>query len=134
MEKDKSAIYSRLLKSRVFFLFLLPIFFALVFGVAQKFYDRYQLTGEMDELGGQLENLNRQKSELNDLLRYYQSQSNLEKEARLRLNLKKEGEQVVIILPPATSTEENKAVISEAFSGGAELPNYKQWLYYFFGR
>ncbi|MDP2946362.1 MAG: hypothetical protein Q8N61_02840, partial [bacterium] len=63
----------------------------------------------------------------NDLLDYYKNESNLENEARVRLNLKKEGEEVVIILPTATSTNENK------ISDGVEnMPNYKQWWYYFF--
>ena len=55
--------------------------------------------------------------------------SNLENEARVRLNLKKEGEKVVIILPTASSTSEN------ATSGNyGNMPNYKQWWYYFFGK
>ncbi|MDP3004320.1 MAG: hypothetical protein Q8N43_02330, partial [Candidatus Azambacteria bacterium] len=76
-------------------------------------------------------NFNKQKEDLNNLLDYYKNESNLENEARVRLNLKKEGEEVVIILPTATSTENDKVSSRKDIEN---MPNYKQWWYYFFGR
>jgi len=128
-EKDKPTIYKRLLKSRIFFIFLIPIFIALLFGISQQFYYRYQVQTKLNELNAEVANYKKQKEDLTKLIEYYQDTSNLENEARVRLNLKKEGEKVVIILPAATSTNEN------AVSDGDEnMPNYKQWWYYFFPR
>jgi cell division protein FtsL len=127
-EKDNSTVYERLLKSRIFFIFLIPILLALLIGIFQQFYHRYQVKKDLNKLNTEIANFNKQKENLNNLLDYYKNGSNLENEARVRLNLKKEGEEVVIILPTATSTNENK------ISGGIEnMPNYKQWWYYFFG-
>ncbi len=128
-EKDNLTIYEKLARSRIFFIFLIPIFLALLIGIFQQFYHRYQVKKDLDKLDAEIVNFNKQKKDLNNLLEYYKNKSNLESEARVRLNLKKEGEKVVIILPTATSTSDNK--ISD---DTPNLPNYKEWWHYFFGK
>src|SRR3989338_7473616 len=134
MEKNNSTIYQKLLKSKIFFIFLIPILLALTVGIFQKLYYRYEIKGDLDKLNVEIADLNKQKNDLNQLVDYYKNESNLEKEARVRLNLKKEGEKVVIILPQATSTGESSETISKVSTDIGNLPNYKQWWYYFFGR
>lgn len=136
IEKDNITIYQKLVKSKIFFIFLIPILLALVVGIFQKLYYRYEVKGELDKLNAEVAGLNKQKEDLNQLVDYYKNESNLEKEARVRLNLKKEGEKVVIILPQATSTDENGESISGSHGGSGieNLPNYLQWWYYFFGK
>ncbi|OGD25354.1 hypothetical protein A2819_01405 [Candidatus Azambacteria bacterium RIFCSPHIGHO2_01_FULL_40_24] len=133
-EKDNITIYQKLLKSKIFFIFLIPILLALTVGIFQKLYYRYEIKGDLDKLNVEIADLNKQKNDLNQLVDYYKNESNLEKEARVRLNLKKEGEKVVIILPQATSTGESSETISKVSTDIGNLPNYKQWWYYFFGR
>lgn len=134
IEKDNITIYHKLLRSKIFFIFLIPILLALATGIFQKLYYRYEIKGESDKLSAEIADLNKQKNDLNQLVDYYKNESNLEKEARVRLNLKKEGEKVVIILPQATSTNGTGEIISENSIGIEYLPNYKQWWYYFFDR
>ena len=133
-EKDNATIYQKLLKSKIFFIFLIPILLVLIVGIFQKLYYRYEIAGELNKLNAEISDLNKQKKDLNQLLNYYKNESNLEKEARVRLNLKKEGEKVVIILPQATSTGESDKIISKLSSDILSLPNYKQWWYYFLGK
>ncbi len=130
--KDNITIYQKLIKSKIFFIFLIPILLALTVGIFQKFYNRYEIKKELDKLSAEIADLNKQKEGLNQLIDYYKNDSNLEKEARVRLNLKKEGEKVVIILPQATSTGEGGETISGVSADTLDLPNYKQWWYYFF--
>ncbi len=133
IEKNNTTIYYKLLRSKIFFMFLIPILLALAVGIFQKLYYRYEIKGELDKLNSEIADLNKQKNDLNQLVDYYKNESNLEKEARVRLNLKKEGEKVVIILPQATSTDDNDESISGLSGVNLEnLPNYKQWWYYFF--
>jgi len=132
MAKDNTTIYQKLLKSKIFFIFLIPILLALVISIFQKLYYRYEIKGELDKLNTEIADLNKQKENLNQLVDYYKNESNLEKEARVRLNLKKEGEKVVIILPAATSTNESGEEITGVSGNMENLPNYKQWWYYFF--
>ena len=130
-EKDNLTIYEKLIRSRIFFIVLIPIFLALLVGIFQQFYHRYQVKKDLDKLDAEIANFNKQKEDLNNLLDYYKNESNLENEARVRLNLKKEGEEVVIILPAATSTESDKISSQKDIEN---MPNYKQWWYYFFPR
>lgn len=130
-EKDNLTIYEKLIRSRIFFIFLVPIFLALLIGIVQQFYHRYQVKKDLDKLNAEIANSNKQKEDLSNLLDYYKNKSNLENEARVRLNLKKEGEKVIIILPTATSTERDKM---SSQKDTENLPNYKQWWYYFFPR
>ena len=132
MAKDNTTIYQKLLKSKIFFIFLIPILLALVISIFQKLYYRYEIKGELDKLNTEIADLNKQKENLNQLVDYYKNESNLEKEARVRLNLKKEGEKVVIILPQATSTNDIREEITGVYKNMENLPNYKQWWYYFF--
>ncbi len=131
-EKDNLTIYEKLIRSRIFFIFLIPIFLALLVGIFQQFYQRYQVKKDLDKLDAEIANFSEQKEDLNKLIDYYKNESNLENEARVRLNLKKEGEEVVIILPTATSTGEGNGINSQGSENIENLPNYKQWWYYFF--
>lgn len=133
-EKDNSTAYEKLMKSKIFFVFLIPIFLALLIGIFQQFYYRYQVKKSLDDLNGEIANLKKQKDDLDNLINYYKNESNLENEARVRLNLKKEGEKVVIILPTATSTVEDGEAALMSSDEIQNLPNYKQWWYYFFGK
>lgn len=134
VEKNNLSIYKRFLKSKMFFILLIPVSLALIFGIFQNFYHRYQVKKDLDRLNAEIINLNKQKEDLDKLLDYYKNISNLEKEARVRLNYKKEGEKVVIILPAATSTGKSNESILKPSGNTIILPNYKQWLYYFFGK
>lgn len=133
-EKDNIPVYKKLVKSQVFFIILIPIFLTLLSGIGQNLYYRLKVQKDLDKLNAEIANLNKQKEDLNKLIDSYKDQSNIEKEARMKLNLKKEGENVVIILPQATSTNENGETISGNSQNLELLPNYKQWWYYFFGR
>lgn len=134
-EKNNITIYQKLIKSKIFFIFLIAVFLTLATGIFQKIYYRYAAQKELSKLNVELANLNNEKNGLNKLIDYYKNKSNIEKEARVRLNFKKEGEKVIIILPSATSTSNNN--LSLYGSGNADLENlpyYKQWWYYFFGK
>lgn len=132
IEKNNPSIYKHLLKSKIFFIFLVPILLVLIFGIFQNFYHRYQVKKDLDRLNAEVMNLNKQKEDLDKLLDYYKNESNLEKEARIRLNYKKEGEKVVVILPTATTSSGGNETIFTPFVSDENLPNYKQWWYYFF--
>ncbi len=132
IEKNNPSIYKHLLKSKIFFIFLVPISLVLIFGIFQNFYHRYQVKKDLDRLNAEVFNLNKQKEDLDKLLDYYKNESNLEKEARIRLNYKKEGEKVVVILPTATTSSDGNETTLSSSLNNENLPNYKQWWYYFF--
>ena len=134
IEKNNPSIYKRLLKSKMFFIFLIPVLFVLIFGIFQNLYHRYQIKKDLDRFNAEVVNLNKQKEDLDKLLDYYKNASNLEKEARVRLNYKKEGEKVVVILPTATTSQSGDETTISLPASDENIPNYKQWWYYFFDK
>ena len=65
---------------------------------------------------------------LNKFLVYFKTPAFLEKEARLKLNYKTQGEEVVFIYK-----DKNKKKVSEPIDFGellSKMPNYKKWLLY----
>ena len=134
IEKNNYPIYKYLIKSKVFFIFLITVSLVLIFGIFQNFYHRYQVKKDLDQLNTEVMSLNKQKEDLDKLLNYYKNESNLEKEARIRLNYKKEGEKVVVILPTATTSPGSNEITFSSPASDENLPNYKQWWYYFFGK
>lgn len=77
-------------------LFLLGWFGVQFWGVAEKAHALY---GERKRLEAELASLQQKKAELEAGLSRFQSEAYLEREAKRRLNLKKPGERVVIVVP-----------------------------------
>lgn len=62
----------------------------------------------MENLKAEIESLEKQREELSQKISQTQTESFLEKEARERFNLKKPGEEAVVILAPEEKKEEVK--------------------------
>ena len=68
---------------------------------------------------------------LNKFLGYFQTPAFLEKEARLKLNYKAQGEEVVFIYKDKNPKKASESVSFEELLG--KLPNYKKWVLYLLG-
>ncbi len=100
---------------------ILPVVLALIFLGAVGFLaisdwrineKRTELQLQIQNLQAQLKTLEEKKTQLESGIQQGQSETFLEEQAREKLGLKKPGEEVVSVLPPAenqgTSTPENK--------------------------
>jgi len=87
---------------------------------------------EVVELEEKIKGFESNNSFLERFIGYMTNPSYLEKEARLKLNYKAPGEEVVFIYP-----DENGANASSASADFnkqlAQMPNYLKWVYYLFG-
>ena len=99
--------------------------------LGRESYRKYQLTKELDSLRQEIETLQQSNDELASLIEFYQQQSYLEKEARLKLNLKQPGEKVVIV-PEAEAPDSNEEEPKEEKEEAKES-NWWKWWEYFFG-
>lgn len=118
----------RLLPARAtWFLALLA---AVIIGIAlgRETLRDYQIEKEIRDLESQAEELAEGNRELEQLVRYLETEDYAEKEARLRLNLQREGEQVVIV-PEA---EEGDHPLDENEKSETVKTNQEKWLKYFF--
>lgn len=93
---------------------------------------------ELAELRQEVEKLQARKLDLAELLEYAATDDFAEKEARRRLNLQKEGEEVVVVFSEKSETQTtdvNKNLSPEALQAKAQhqLTNPEKWWRYFFG-
>ena len=114
--------------------FLILIFILIIIGIIAAFgkesYRKYQIDRDIAALEEKIEALENEKETLSQLLKYFNSDEALEKEARLKLNLLKEGEKLVIITPKNNSLIENGDEAEEL--GKTTFSNFKTWLKYLF--
>jgi len=79
---------------------LAPIFVAGFFASLKK-YD--QLAAEVRRQSAEISRLAEEKASLQHMLSYFSFKTNIEREARLRLNMSREGEIMVILISPKPS-------------------------------
>lgn len=113
----------------IFVLFLILVGIIVAFG--KESYRNYQLSKEVADFKGEIEILKKKNEILSNLLDYFSSEKSLEKEARLKLNLVREGEKLVVISPQEKINAENQ------FSEGVQkkhFSNFRKWLAYLFDK
>lgn len=115
------------------------VIFASVY-VVNIFQKKKEVEAEIERLKNDKMALTEKKEELNNLLDYFQDQSFIEKEARRKLNMQKEGEKAVIVIDKGGSTElsANALDIMEEDDAQAkeievkESSNHYKWFNFFF--
>lgn len=93
---------------------------------------KMEIQGEIDKLKNEAERLETDNKDLAGYLDYFASESFKEREMRLKLNLQKPDERVIII-----SREENKSKEKIPVPKGDKsqmISNIKKWWNYFFGK
>lgn len=108
---------------------VLVVVFVLGSALSRELYREYQIKNEISKLQQEIESMEKDNYELSQLLEYYQTDEYKEAEARQRLNLKGEGEKVVMIENKESSAE---GIPDEAQSQKDKSPNYVKWWNYFF--
>ena len=142
----KETRFPGIFSSKIFLFFLLVILLILGSSLGREFYRKYRLQKEFDSLKSEIDKLENKNQDLASMLEYLNKESNLEKEARRRLNLKKPGENVVVIVPPESeprpenkSSADNPSPDSKSeskiadVSGEPKNRNLSKWWNYFFG-
>ncbi|PIW76037.1 MAG: hypothetical protein CO001_03460 [Candidatus Portnoybacteria bacterium CG_4_8_14_3_um_filter_40_10] len=99
----------KILGSRITLFLLLLGFIWLVLNAVDIYYKKYKINKQIQDLKTQIASAEKSNQQISEMIDYLGSQSFLEKQAREKLNMKKPGEEVVIIEPPrqqATSVPE----------------------------
>lgn len=132
----------KMLGSKAFLFFVFIILIVLTINLAQESYRKYQLKKEISELKLEIDRLEGNKEQLSNLMEYFKNDSYLEQEARVKLNLKKPGEKVVILSRDSVTDDNVKVSQSGALEIGnqeieledinLETANYWKWWEYFF--
>lgn len=116
----------------------LAIIILISFPFAKNTLKQYRLNKEIDDYKKQIASLKNKGKELRNFITYLESDQFAEEQARLKLNLKKPGEEVLVIKNSALAEDATSSIGSiffdegKRFLGRAELSNPGKWLDYFF--
>lgn len=107
--------------------------FALVgWGLAGEYLRNREMQKEIDRLETRANGLQEKNGELADVTERFGSQAVLEREARLKLNLQKPGEAVVVVRDAAPRPVAEAGGNDAGGSGAATGSNAAKWWHYFF--
>lgn len=100
--------------------------------IARELFQGHQVRTQVKRLREQVATEQSRQQQLQDLLGYLQSPTFQERQARLELGLKKDGERVVIVPPASTSsTSTNSATASGNDSAAPDVSAPIKWLNFF---
>jgi len=129
VQSDKN-FFKKILSSRVFLFVVTLALIAVAVNLGRESYRKYQLTQEIDRLKIEIERLEGKNDQLANLMEYLKEEPYLEKEARLKLNLKKPGEKVIILSDQ--EQKEQEEVVNDIPEVTKEDGNHWKWWEYFF--
>ena len=95
---------SYLKRSVIINILLVVVAVAISYSASRIVRDAFVLRGQSAEMTQKIEELTKKKHELETYLAEIQTKEAIEREAKNRLNLKKPGEEVVIIVPEKKET------------------------------
>jgi len=90
-----------------------------------------EINQEIYALEKEIQDLEKSNSELNELVKYFNSAAYIEEKARTDLGLKKEGEKVVIVTDIENQDANQKDLIGNDLADKT-ISNPKRWWRYFF--
>ncbi len=136
-------LLKRIFRWRLFFVVNVLFLFLLGFTFGREYLKTREIQKEIDGLQAQADALEVKNLSMNELSTAIQTQSFIEREARLKLGMKKPGENVVIFTDDAGANED--LVVDEAnpndplglvrvVEDRKTIPNATKWWYYFFHR
>ncbi|MEA3248864.1 MAG: septum formation initiator family protein [Patescibacteria group bacterium] len=136
MSRRKRSI-TEFLKMRSVLVAELVIALLIAWGFAGEFMRSRDMQTEIDRLQAQAESFEAHNLELADIAERYSSSSMLEREARLKLNMRRPGEEVVIVRESDVTVLESVARDGTAEVGGDSpghkaLANAKKWIRHLF--
>ncbi len=127
-------------------LFLLSLgFLWLSVSVVNVYYKKFKINKEINDLKAQIASTEKSNQQISQIIDYLSSPDFLEKTAKEKLNMKKPGEEVVIIEPAKSATTspelaplqnqnqpQPQSTLALPASGQKEESNFVKWWRYFF--
>ncbi len=133
-EKEKPKTAARLF-SGIFFIVGLVVLTLIGIALGREAYRKKQIQKEIESLQSQIRELNKENGELGDLIAYLSTQDFQEKEAREKLNLQKEDEQMIVLKRNVAAREEEADVQDTQDLNIPKVdsaPNWEKWWKFFF--
>ncbi|MDI6778158.1 MAG: septum formation initiator family protein [Patescibacteria group bacterium] len=120
--------------SGLFFIAGLCVLVMIGISLGREAYRKKQIQKEIEGLQTEIQKMNRENTELSNLISYLSTQEFQEKEAREKLNLQKENEKMVVLRKEGEAKKGEGRNESQENTAPPEKkgPNWKNWLEFFF--
>ena len=118
-----------------FFIFLLVLVLIwLTVALGKELYNRYQIHKRIVQLEKEIKKIKEENQSLSQMVEQFNSPEWLEKDARLKFNLAKEGEKVVIIHQPIQENFTDEDFKKEEQLQLKNISNPEKWWKFFFSK
>ncbi len=128
-KKSQQSPIGRFFTSRLFLVMAFIVVVLVAVSYARAYYDDYAIRQEISRLEGEVRRLEHKKLESFELLKYVSSDAFVEEKGRVEFNLKKPGENVMVVSERGMMKHEENIPIQEEKS--STLNNPTKWWYYF---
>jgi cell division protein FtsB len=135
--KEKKSLEKIFFNQITYFVIGFFVIILIAFPLTKKISRQYGLNKEISDLSAEARTLEGKNKELKQLIGYLGSDQFAEEEARVNLNLKKEGEEVVVIndgidKKTTINPENNNTASPVSASSSSKTPYPVKWWFYFF--
>ena len=127
IKRPNSFIYRLVSNQRFLAIIGLLFLLIIVFPLARTYSQRRLIEEEIKGVQSEIAEFEAKNNDLKDVIAYLESDQSLEEQARRNLNMKKPGEQVIVI----NNIESNIKEINEE-KEKSQKNNFKKWWDYFF--
>lgn len=125
--KSNSFLTNLFLNQRFLAIIGLVFLVLIIFPLARTYSQKRIVEKEINDVKNQISDFESANQGLKEMITYLNSDQSLEEEARLNLNLKKSGEQVIVI-----NSDVSKASTSSLVEPSKNKSNLAKWRDYFF--
>lgn len=126
MIRQNNSPLFRILSSKLFFFIFFVIVVFMSINVYSSMKQRMQVKREIENLKSEINNLQKENTELDSLVKYFNTDEYIEISSREKLGYKKPGEKIVVL------TKESDINGSETNTTSSDKSNIKLWWDYFF--
>lgn len=130
MKRSEKSLLKQFFTSRIFLVVAFGVAVIIAIGYAKAYYQDYQVREQIKLFQDQVAGQKSKKFELLELINYVSSTAFVEEKARTELNMKKAGEQVVIV-KNNDNTENSAQKSTNQTVDEKPLSNIVKWWYYF---
>lgn len=133
MIKEKNTLNKILFSPALLSVLGLAVIIIISIPLARNISKQYKINKEVEELENEISELENQNNKLGGLIEYLESDQFIDEKARLNLNYKKEGEEVVIIKEKEIVIDDSAINLLDADkNNNKNASNPKKWWNYFF--
>jgi cell division protein FtsB len=121
-----------MIKQKILSFLILVVGLVLIVNLSRQIVSSWRAGERIERAQRKVEEARQENRELKEELRYVQSDEFLEREARDKLHMVKEGEMIVVVPKEVVEEELDRARREKEVP--EEIPNWKLWKEAFFGR